>query len=108
MKIQKEKNKMKDNKQKELQAQYEGLQKHKAYKWCKYVIKVDHIFDDGFSKIKWFYLKATSVNHAVDIFRDVYGKNINFEQGEYMIILGVYDKPNTMYVGDWLGRKIEL
>jgi hypothetical protein len=111
MKIQKENNKMnyKDKQtQKELQAQYEGLQKHRSYKWTKYVVKVEHIFTDGNSKIKWFYLKAISANHAVDLFRDVYGKNLNWVEGEYMIILGIYDKPNTMYVGDWLGKKIDL
>lgn len=87
---------------------YEELNRYRSYKWVKYVIKVQHIMINGFEKIKWYYVTAISVNNAIDQFRAQYADSIQYDQGEYMLILGVYDKPGTMYIGDYFGNKIDL
>jgi hypothetical protein len=85
---------------------YEQLDRYKSYKWVKYVIKATHIMQSGFQKVKWYYITATSANHAIDLFKAHYTYDLNFAEGEYMIIMGVYDKPNTMYVGDYKGNRL--
>jgi len=85
---------------------YERLDRYRAYKWIKYVIKAQHIRQSGFESIKWFYVTAVSVNHAIDLFRINYCDDLNWREGEYMLILGVYDKPNTMYIGDYQGNRL--
>jgi hypothetical protein len=85
---------------------YEQLNRYGSYKWLKYVLKVNHIYVDGFDKIKWFYVVATSVNHAIDIFKDQYAKGVDWINGEAMIIMGVYDKQETAYLGDYKGNKL--
>lgn len=87
---------------------YEKLDRYRSYMWTKYVMKVNHIHTDGFNKIKWFYVVATSVNHAIDVFISDYSKDIDWINGEAMIIMGVYDKPETTYLGDYKGKKIDL
>jgi hypothetical protein len=87
---------------------YENLNRYGTYKWTKFVMKVQHIQIDGYDKVKWFYVTATSVNHAIDIFKNDYAKNVDWINGEVMIIRGVYDKPDTMYLGDYAGKRIEI
>jgi len=85
---------------------YEKLDRYRAYKWIKYVMKVQHIYVNGYEKIKWYYITAVSANNAIDLFRAQYANQLNWEEGEYMLILGVYDKPNSMYIGDYQGNKL--
>jgi len=85
---------------------YEKLDRYRAYKWVKYVVKAQHIMESGFEKIKWYYVTAISVNHAIDLFKHQYCQDLKWQEGEYMIIMGVYDKPNTMYIGDYQGNRL--